>query len=229
MTTISIVIPIYNEEKNINILVGEIMNIEDINKINDIILVDDNSLDNSKFVISQLEKKNRKIKSFFHNKNLGQSMAIYNGAKQTTSEVIVTLDADLQNNPKDINKLIELYFVDKKTKLVGGIRLHRKDSFTKKISSKFANALRKFILNDDCDDTGCSLKIFDRNIFLSLPFFNGIHRFLPALFKYSGSNNKFIIVDHRSRKYGISNYGTLDRALKGMKDLYKVKKIIKKL
>ena len=154
-------------------------------------------------------------------------MAIYNGVKLTKSEVIITLDADLQNNPKDINKLIKLYFADNKTKLVGGIRLHRKDSFIKKISSKFANSLRKFILNDDCDDTGCSLKIFDRNIFLSLPFFNGIHRFLPALFKYNGSNNKFVIVDHRSRKYGISNYGTLDRALKGIKDLYKVKKIIK--
>ncbi len=229
MNNISIVIPIFNEEKNIDLLVDEIMCINEIDKINEIVLVDDKSVDNTKFVISNLKNTNSLVKLFFHKKNLGQSKALYTGVKMANSDVIITLDADLQNNPKDISKLFNLYFSDIETKLVGGIRVNRKDNLIKRISSKFANFVRKFFLDDECDDTGCSLKMFDRNLFLSLPYFNGIHRFLPALFKYSGSKNQFVFVDHRSRKYGFSKYGTFDRAIKGLKDLYRVKKIISKL
>ena len=111
---------------------------------------------------------------------------------------------------------------------MGGIRNKRKDSYIKKISSKIANYIRSNILNDHCSDTGCSLKIFDRDSYLEFPYFDGIHRFLPALFKGYWHKTKFINVDHRMRKYGKSKYGTFKRLLKGIIDLIKVVKIIKK-
>ena len=97
------------------------------------------------------------------------------------------------------------------------------------MSSRLANFIRKLILNDNCDDTGCSLKIFDRKTFLKIPFFDGLHRFLPALFSGLGKKTLFINVDHRSRVYGVSKYATIDRLLRGIRDLIKVKKILKDL
>ena len=111
---------------------------------------------------------------------------------------------------------------------MGGIRKMRKDSIIKKLSSKFANKIRKYILDDDCDDTGCSLKVFDKEIFLSFIFFDGIHRFLPALFKGYGYMTRFVNVNHRPREYGFSKYGTTKRLIKGIKDLYMVYKDLKK-
>ena len=135
------------------------------------------------------------------------------------------MDGDLQNNPKDIHRLLEVYN-NKKFDLIGGLRLKRKDSFIKIISSKIANKFRSYILNDGCIDTGCSLKVFKKNHFLKLPYFDGIHRFLPALFRGFGYNTHFIPVDHRHRASGISKYGTFLRLFKGIRDLIKVKLII---
>ena len=112
-------------------------------------------------------------------------------------------------------------------KLIGGIRRNRKDNFTKIISSKIANSIRSRILNDECIDTGCALKIFDKKIFLSFPFFDGVHRFLPALFKGYGYETLFIDVNHRKRNHGISKYGTMNRLFAGIRDIIKVKKILK--
>ena len=151
---------------------------------------------------------------------------IWTGIKNSNHKTVVTLDGDGQNNPKDIPKLLEIYFSKKNFSLIGGIRKKRKDNFLKVASSKIANKIRSFILDDDCVDTGCSLKVFDRDIFLSFPFFNGLHRFLPALFKGYGKNTFFIEVDHRPRVSGISKYGTIDRLFKGIFDIMRVKKII---
>ena len=107
--------------------------------------------------------------------------------------------------------MIQEYNKDKDLVLVGGIRLNRKDNFLKKISSKIANKIRMLILKDNCEDTGCSLKIFDKKIFLSFPLFDGIHRFLPALFTGYGKKTIFVDVDHRPRIYGYSKYGTFKR------------------
>jgi dolichol-phosphate mannosyltransferase len=224
---VSIIIPVYNEEKNIEKLTNEIIRIDAYKQIKEIIFVDDCSKDNSRQVINSLMQSNNKIKLLFHEKNFGQSSCILTGCQNSFSDIIITMDADGQNNPKDISEMLKLYRENTHTKLVGGIRTKRKDSLIKKISSLLANYLRKKILKDDCDDTGCSLKVFDREMFLKIPFFNGIHRFMPALFKYSGSENFFINVDHREREFGISKYGTFDRALKGFKDIVRVKKIIK--
>ena len=136
------------------------------------------------------------------------------------------MDGDGQNNPKDISKLLNKYFSNKDIYLVCGIRNNRKDNFIKILTSKIANRLRIIILKDDCIDTGCSLKVFDKEVFLSFPFFNGIHRFLPSLFIGFGHKVKYMSVSHRPRLGGISKYGTFDRLFRGIRDIIKVRNII---
>ncbi len=224
MNNISIVIPIYNEESNLSILFKEIEN-ELNNRINyEIVAIDDGSNDTSlKFLNDYSIKQNLKIIENKNNK--GQSFSIYQGVRQAKYNNIVTIDADLQNNPKDILSLCKIFF-NGNYGLVGGLRKKRKDNFIKIISSRIANYIRMIILNDNCIDTGCSLKIFSKNIFLTFPYFDGLHRFLPALFKGYGYSTYFINVDHRPRKNGISKYGTFNRLFVGMKTLILVYKII---
>ena len=226
----SIVIPIFNEDLNIEDLVNEILiNLRDHKNIFEIILVNDCSTDNSFYEINNLQNKFPKIIKFINNKiNLGQSYSITEGVKMASYNTIVTIDGDCQNNPKDIPILVNKYFSDEKLHLVGGIRNKRRDNFIKIISSKIANEIRSFILKDRCKDTGCSLKVFNKEIFLQFPFFDGIHRFIPALFSGYGKDTFFINVDHRPRIHGYSKYGTFLRLFRGIKDLIKVAKIIKK-
>ncbi len=219
----SIIIPCFNEAKNIPPLLDEI-NQELIDFDYEIIIIDDKSTDNS---IEIIKKNNHTIKVLENKFNKGQSFCISKGVKISNSNTIVTIDCDGQNNPADIKKLFLIYKKNKTVKLVGGIRNKRIDNFTKIISSKIANSIRKFILNDDCIDTGCGLKVFDKKVFLTLPFFDGIHRFLPALYKGKKKLTKFVNVDHRARKYGISKYGNLKRAIFGAIDLVRVYYIIK--
>jgi len=224
----SLVIPIYNEELNIKILFNEILDTGIYSLVDEIIYVDDYSSDNSFDILKKIEKKYNKVTILRHEVKRGQSMAIWTAANFTNNEVIVTIDGDGQNNPKDIKKLLEMYISDNEIFLVGGIRKKRKDSFIKIISSIIANKFRILILSDDCIDTGCSLKVFNKSVFLSFPFFSGIHRFLPALFKGYGKKTFFINVDHRHRIYGQTKYGTIGRLIAGIKDLIKVVKIIRK-
>tara|TARA_B100000575_G_C23050368_1_gene604644 strand:- start:482 stop:1168 length:687 start_codon:yes stop_codon:yes gene_type:complete len=220
----TVVIPLFNESDNIINLLNEIdVSLKSYSDY-EIILVNDASTDRTLKVVSEF--KNNKIKIINNKYNKGQSYSIYNGIEKSTNNIIITLDGDGQNDPSDIPKLLEYYMNNFDTKLVGGIRVKRKDSIIKIFSSKIANYIRSRILNDECMDTGCSLKVFEKNIFLSFPFFDGIHRFLPALFKGFGYKTKFISVNHRKRKFGISKYGTMNRLFKGIRDIIKVKKII---
>ena len=229
MNEISIIIPIFNEGDNIISLLKEINENLTDSIIYEIVVVNDCSTDNTLEILNQKNKYNN-LKIINHNKNLGQSFSILTGIKNSKYDNIVTIDGDGQNNPSDIFKLYKVfYYPNTKYALVGGIRVNRKDSFIKIISSKIANYVRQLILRDNCSDTGCSLKIFNKKIFLSLPYFDGIHRFLPALFKGYGYETFFIEVNHRSRLKGQSKYGTFDRLIKGIKDLVRVKKIIAKL
>jgi len=175
-------------------------------------------------VIKELKLKT-KLSLFSHDSNLGQSRALLTGIKNSKYNDIITIDGDGQNDPSDINKLLAIY-IKNDFCLVSGIRESRKDSFLKIISSIIANKIRSFILNDGCKDSACGLKIFKKNIFLSFPYFDGIHRFLPSLFIGFGYTVKYIPVLHRSRLCGFSKYGTLDRLFKGIRDIIKVKKII---
>ena len=221
----SIIIPLFNEEKNIKNLLNEIFMILKNQENFEVVLVDDNSTDKTLELISNYKKNNIKI---LQNKtNKGQSYSIHKGIKYSLYNIIITLDGDGQNDPADIYKLLNLYKSDERLKLVGGIRAKRKDNLIKIISSRIANTIRSRLLKDNCRDTGCSLKVFDKKIFLKFPYFDGIHRFLPALFKGFGHKTKFVNVNHRERKYGISKYGTMNRLFKGIIDLIKVFKILK--
>ncbi len=222
LNPISVVIPVYNEAENIRKLYNEINN-ELINKIDfEIIFVDDASSDETSLELNKIKN----IIIVNHTQNIGQSNALLSGIKKAKNETIVTIDGDCQNDPKDIIKLLEIYFFDEKIKLVGGLRKKRNDSIIKIYSSKIANNIRSRILDDDCTDTGCGLKIINKKIFLSLPFFDGIHRFLPALIKGFGYKAVFVEVNHRKRINGKSKYGVIKRLIHGLKDLYRVKKII---
>ena len=223
----SIIIPIFNEEHNLISLIKEIKLSLKNYKRYELIFVNDFSTDNTLNILEK-EKKNFNFKIINNKNNMGQSFSTLNGIKNSHYDTIITLDGDGQNNPQDIPKLIEFYNKTKDASLVAGIRYKRKDNIIKKISSRLANFIRSNYLKDGCKDTGCSLKVFDKNIFLKFEYFDGIHRFIPALFKGFGYNTYFLNVDHRKRKYGISNYGTFSRLINGIRDMIKVKKLINK-
>ena len=192
----------------------------------EIVVVNDGSTDKT---INKIEllKKMYKIKLINNNFNKGQSFSIFQGVIVSKYNTIITLDGDGQNDPNDIEKLLNIY-TSNQYGLVGGIRKKRKDNYIKIFSSKIANKIRSFILNDNCEDTGCSLKIFNKEIFLKFPYFDGMHRFLPALYKGFESNTFFIEVNHRARFSGISKYDTIGRLFKGIKDLVKVYFLLRK-
>tara|TARA_Y100001936_G_C16007757_1_gene631776 strand:+ start:82 stop:774 length:693 start_codon:yes stop_codon:yes gene_type:complete len=222
----SLIIPVYNEEKNILPLLNDIfLSLKNYNNF-EIIIINDSSTDKTKKNLEESIYSN-KIIILNNNKNKGQSYSIHNGVKNAKFKTIVTIDGDGQNNPFDIPKLLELFNQNNEYFLVGGIRKKRKDNLIKILSSKLANYVRSKILRDNCKDTGCSLKVFDRNTFLEFPYFDGIHRFIPALYAGYGYQTKFIEVSHRERVHGFSKYGTFDRMIKGIRDIKKVKKILK--
>ena len=222
----SIIVPLYNEEGNIESLIDEIITSIQDHKIYEIILIDDCSIDNTYNILMKF-KSNSKIKILKNEINKGQSFSIHKGVANSLYDTVITIDGDGQNVPANLPTLIKTFYDNDDIYLVGGIRNKRKDKFIKIITSKLANSIRSFILKDKCPDTGCSLKIFDKKVFLTFPFFNGIHRFLPALFLGYGYKTKFINVDHRKRKFGYSKYGTFNRLFVGIRDIIKVRKILK--
>ena len=228
MNKFSLIIPMFNEEENVKILYNQICaSLKNI-KNYEIIFINDFSSDNTLNNLREIEKANINLKVLHNKKNLGQSLSIINGIKKANSDVIITLDGDCQNDPNDIINLYEKFISDSNLKLVAGIRRKRQDNIVKIVSSIVANKIRSFILKDDCPDTGCGLKVFDKRIFLNFDEFDGIHRFLPALFKGFGYKVIYLPVTHRSRIYGKSKYGTVKRAIRGIKDIILVKKMINK-
>lgn len=221
MKEIAIIIPIFNEEKNIYELYNQILKTLDKQFKFVIIYVNDFSNDNSREVINNIIKKDSRVRLINNEKNEGQSYSLQTGAKESPFQNIVTMDGDGQNDPSDIIKIANKYF-SSNYDLIGGIRLRRKDNYIKRISSKIANSIRSFILKDNCMDTGCGLKIMNKTSLLRIKYFDGYHRFFPALFLKHGYKTDFTSVNHRYRKNGKSKYGTLDRLFKGSIDLIKV-------
>ena len=227
---ISVVIPIYNEEGNIIHLIDELLPIVD--KIGgEIIIVDDNSNDLSSNLI--LKKKNSvktKILLIKHIKQYGQSAGLLTGIKAANNDLIVTLDGDGQNDPKDIISMLKVWKKNREQKdlLVIGHRKNRQDTWSRRYASLLAKRFRQLILRDATPDSGCGIKVFSRNLFLSLPYFDHIHRFLPALTKRHGGFVISHIVSHRNRSTGVSKYSNLQRFRVGLVDLYGVSWLIKR-
>lgn len=227
---ISVVIPIYNEEGNIINLIDELIPIVD--KIGgEIIIVDDNSNDASRDLI--LKKKNNvniEILLLEHAKQYGQSAGLLTGIKAAKNDLIVTLDGDGQNDPKDINSMLKVWEDNNENSylLVIGHRQNRQDNWSRRYASLMAKRFRKFILKDSTPDSGCGIKVFSRNLFLSLPYFDHIHRFLPALTRRHGGSVISHIVSHRNRSSGVSKYSNWQRFRVGLIDLYGVSWLIKR-
>lgn len=227
---ISVVIPIYNEEGNIINLIDELIPIVD--KIGgEIIIVDDNSDDASRDLI--LKKKNSvntEILLLQHAKQYGQSAGLLTGIKAAKNDLIVTLDGDGQNDPKDIISMLKVWEDnnEKSYLLIIGHRQNRQDNWSRRYASLMAKRFRKFILKDSTPDSGCGIKVFSRNLFLSLPYFDHIHRFLPALTRRHGGSVISHIVSHRNRSSGVSKYSNWQRFRVGLIDLYGVSWLIKR-
>ena len=227
---ISVVIPIYNEEGNIINLIDELIPIVD--KIGgEIIIVDDNSNDASRDLV--LKKKNNvniEILLLQHAKQYGQSAGLLTGIKAAKNDLIVTLDGDGQNDPKDITSMLKVWENNNENSylLVIGHRQNRQDNWSRRYASLMAKRFRKFILKDITPDSGCGIKVFSRNLFLSLPYFDHIHRFLPALTRRHGGSVISHIVSHRNRSSGVSKYSNWQRFRVGLIDLYGVSWLIRR-
>jgi dolichol-phosphate mannosyltransferase len=226
---ISVVVPVFNEQDNIAPLVHEIVAaLRNVIPF-EIIYIDDCSKDNSSAVLKQLQLEIPELRAFSHTKQSGQSTAIRSGIKHATGEWIATLDGDGQNDPADIPKLIAARDkADPQVKLFAGWRVNRKDTGSKRWASKIANAIRSRLLRDETPDTGCGIKLFEREVFLDLPYFDHMHRYLPALVKRAGFQSISVPVNHRERSTGVSKYNNLGRAWVGISDLRGVGWLIKR-
>ncbi|MCB1532086.1 MAG: glycosyltransferase family 2 protein [Alphaproteobacteria bacterium] len=219
---ITVVVPVYNEEDNIQSLIEEISKAGKNLPISEIVYVDDASTDNSFSVLKSLRAHTPELRILKHKKQSGQSAALWTGVKAAGNKLIVTLDGDGQNDPADIKTLFEEYEKYKKATpkiMVLGEREKRHDNVVRRISSRLANGIRGGLLKDGTKDTGCSLKMFRRKDYLNLPYFDHMHRFLPALMLRDGVELVHVPVSHRPRLHGKSKYGTLDRALVGISDI----------
>lgn len=219
---LSVVIPVFNEHENIGPLLDEIGRAIHPGVHYEIIVVDDGSGDGTADVLARLRRDNPRLRVIRHPVNRGQSAALVTGVVAARSPWVVTLDGDGQNDPQDIGRLLTVCGQEgflRLDRLITGLRRQRNDDFIRRASSRIANAVRARLLRDDCPDTGCGLKLFPRDVFLALPRFDHMHRFLPALFRSHGCRVIPVDVNHRPRLRGVSKYGMFDRLWVGIVDL----------
>ena len=229
MKTLSIIIPIYNESESIFDLIREI-HLEFKKNTPELIIVDDGS--NDGFYQKRAKFKSLKVRIIRHKKNLGKCRAMLTGITDAKNNLICIMDGDGQNPPYEAKNLITFWSkLSKKEQnnfLICGNRKKRKDTLIKRLSSKVANTVRKFLLEDDCNDAACALKVFNRSDYLRIKYFRNMHRFLPALFKMKSCKIFNVQVDDRLRHSGISKYSFNNRFWVGIIDLIKVYILIKK-
>ncbi len=217
---LSVVIPALNEADNLPPLIAEIEQAFAGRPI-EILVVNDGSTDNTLAVIGEIADTTPHVRLLSHEARMGRSGAMMTGVRAARADVIVSLDGDGQNDPAYLPALAAA-LDDPEVGLSAGERLKHAHSPVKRLSSKVANGVRGFILNDRSRDTGCGLKGFRRQAYLDLPYFETMHRFLPALFAGDGWNVAFIDVVDRPRWHGTSKYGVLDRLAVGIPDLFGV-------
>lgn len=218
----SVVVPVFNEAGNIEPLLDEIHRALEGRYEFEVVYVNDGSTDSSAAELESARVTRPRLRVVTHRKACGQSTAVRTGVKSARAPVIATLDGDGQNDPADIPALLEALAgaaPDTRLRMVAGYRKRRRDTWIKRISSRVANAVRSRLLGDATPDTGCGLKVFYRDTFLELPYFDHMHRFLPALVQRAGWEVTSVEVNHRHRERGSSKYGTLDRLVAGIDDL----------
>jgi glycosyltransferase involved in cell wall biosynthesis len=217
---VSVVVPVRNEAENIVPLIEEIAAALDGRWAYEIIYVDDGSTDATAERLKAVMQQRPNLRQLRHASSAGQSAAVRSGVRAARASIVATLDGDGQNNPAFLPDLIAA--VEKggeRLGLAAGQRVGRKDTGFKKFQSRAANAIRNAILHDGTRDTGCGLKAFRREVFLMMPYFDGLHRFLPALMRREGYDIAYVDVVDRPRRSGVSNYGFFDRLWIGIMDL----------
>jgi len=217
---VSVVVPVKNEAGNVAPLIAEIAAALGTGPSFEIIYVNDGSSDATEAELSELMISRPWLRQLKHATSCGQSAAVRTGVAHAGAPVVVTLDGDGQNDPAFIPALLQVLEAGApRVGLVAGQRKGRKDTGFKKLQSRIANGVRNAVLRDGTRDTGCGLKAFRRDVFLALPYFDGLHRFLPALVRRDGYDIGYVDVVDRQRRAGTSNYGLLDRLWVGILDL----------
>ena len=227
---ISVVVPVYNEAGNVEALAREIAAAFD-GRAYEMIFVDDASSDDTRAVLVGLKEDLPALRVVGHRANAGQSRAIRTGIRAATGRMVATLDGDGQTVPGDLPDLYrQLTRADAPSdlKMVMGRRAKRRDSAWKRFGSRWANAIRKRMLRDDCDDSGCGIKVMDREAFLSLPYFDHMHRYMPALMRAEGYGVEYKDVNHRERGAGRSKYTNFGRLWAALSDLRGVTWLIRR-
>lgn len=213
-------VPVRNEQDNLAPLISEIAAALDGRWAYEIVYVNDGSTDKTGEKLAELKQRYPQLRQIRHEASGGQSAAVRSGVRAARGAIVATLDGDGQNNPAFLPDLVAA--VEKGAGRIGlaaGQRIGRKDTGFKKLQSRIANGVRNAILHDGTRDTGCGLKAFPREVFLAMPYFDGLHRFLPALVRREGFDIAYVDVTDRPRHSGVSNYGFFDRLWIGIMDL----------
>ncbi|HEX8233473.1 MAG TPA: glycosyltransferase [Caulobacteraceae bacterium] len=225
---ISVVVPVFDEAGNVAALAREIAAAFE-GRDYEMVFVDDASRDGTPAALLALREELPRLRVLSHGRNAGQSRAVSTGVHASRGEIIVTLDGDGQNDPADGPKLVDrLLAAGPGTALVGGRRAKRRDTWSKRVGSRVGNGVRKRLLKDDADDTGCGLKAFRREVFLRFPYFDHMHRYIPALTQREGFRAEYMDVNHRPRGAGVSKYSNLRRLWVSLGDLIGVMWLIRR-
>lgn len=214
---ISVAVPAYNEVESLPPFFAEMRAaLEATGRTWEIVVVDDGSSDGTRELCEAESARDPRVRTFVLERNAGQSAALAAGLTQVRGDVVVTIDADLQNDPADLPRLLAaLAHAD----VVSGVRAQRQDSWVRLVSSRIANATRRKVLGDPVTDIGCSFKVYRREVLEGLPMFVGVHRFLPALCVFRGARFAEVPLNHRARAHGVSKYGVGNRLWRGLADL----------
>ena len=225
---VSVVVPVRNEADNVGPLTDEITAALNGRWTFELVFVNDGSTDGTEAALAALKAARPWLRQVKHESSCGQSAAVRSGVAASRAPVVATLDGDGQNDPSFIPALLAALEQGTNIGLVAGQRVGRRSGGFKKLQSRIANGVRAAILRDGTRDTGCGLKAFRRDAFLARPYFDGLHRFLPALFRRDGYAIAYVDVIDRPRRHGVSNYGLWDRLWVGILDLAGVRWLIRR-
>ena len=218
---ISVVVPVYNEEENLPVLIPQIAEVlGPLGKTYEMIFVDDGSQDHSRRLLKEMALQYPQIRILGFKKNCGETAAGAAGIKEARGGIVITIDADLQNDPKDIPRMLDYL---KEYDMVTGWRQKREDSWVKRITSRIANRIRNSLSGEEIQDSGCTFRAYKRECLQDIKLYKGMHRFIPTLVKMEGYRVMEIPIAHHPRKFGVSKYTTWNRMWRAFVDLLAVK------